>query len=137
MKTFRFFRLVTILSLILSSLGIPIMAQAQNPTVVLFDDFSDGELDSNPHWDATTSAWSVINGQLHHDGAITDGSDRYRTNFTARFADPDQKVELGDLEMSFYGLLKSDGNPQIGRGIELNLIGDTGPGTDVGAYMLR
>jgi len=129
MKTLRYYRLIIALGLIFATLGVPLVAQAQNPTIVFLDDFTDGELDNNPTWTYSNTAWSIINGQLHHDGAITDGSGRYRTIFDSTINEIIQPLDY--LEMSYYGYLKSVGNPQIGTGIELHLVGQGG------AYMLR
>ena len=93
-----------------------------SPQVVFCEDYNDGELDNNPSWVYTNTAWNIINGQLHSDGLIQDSSDRYRTIYESVFS---QQIQAPDyLEMSYSGVLKSVGNPQIGRGIQLSLIGE-------------
>jgi hypothetical protein len=89
---------------------------------VLTDDFNDGDITNNPTWTTSNSAFTVVDGVLNSDGLIVDASDRYQTQYTISAV-----LTASDyIEMSYRGLLKSVGNPQTGRGIQMTLAGSSG-----------
>ncbi|MEM4397632.1 MAG: hypothetical protein QW757_03350, partial [Candidatus Woesearchaeota archaeon] len=80
--------------------------------------FKDNDYTTNPVWELDLGGnVYVVNGVLHHDGINLDDSDRYWSLLSTNtlFSTKDY------LELSFKGLLKSEGNPQEGRGIILAL----------------
>jgi hypothetical protein len=63
------------------------------------------------------SVYTITDLGLESDGAHLDQSDRYLGGYSMEVSIP-----LRDyLEFSFRGLLKSNGSPQVGRGIQLTL----------------
>ena len=103
----------------------PTLTFTPTPTLIaipypLYEDFSDGDIDSNPSWTPNNPTYRVMDGKLFVDGLIIDQSDTYANSFTypLTFSSTDY------LEMSYVGLLKSTGNPQNGRGTILNLASD-------------
>ena len=98
---------------------ITITVSADSLQIVFTENFDDGELDNNPTWTYTTTAWEIIDGKLHSDGLMQDSSGRYRTLFDTTTS---IEVENDYLEMSYYGTLKSVGNPQPGVSTVIALI---------------
>ena len=97
---------------IILSLSLAGPALGEMGDVAFMDDFNDGELDNNPPWEVTYDAWYIENGELNSDGV--DNQSRWR-NFYKSSGQAYQVDEY--LELSYQGLLKSEGNPQEGRGI--------------------
>ncbi len=98
---------------------------ASVPQTALLEDFNDGELDTNPAWTCIDTPYTIINGEFHGDGAITDASDRYAFHCYHHIV-----IETDDyLEVSYRGMLKSTGNPQAGRAVEVSMSSnDNGKG---------
>jgi hypothetical protein len=95
---------------------------AADTLFVMTDDFSDGNITSNPTWSPQNNAYAVIAGALHVDGLNADASDRYITWINM----PVTATSSDYIEIGFRGLLKSVGNPQAGRGIQLVFGGNSG-----------
>ena len=107
--------LPVILLLSLTAFSISTFAQTDPPPktcVVFFDDFEDGEIEANPTWIADNTAWEIIDGQLHVNGA--DGG-------VVVFESAASITATDYLELSFVGLIKSDNNPDATSGIVLGL----------------
>ncbi len=91
-----------------------LIVESISPTYLFEEDFNDGEVNNNPTWLYTTASYNVISGTLHSDGLRDQADDRYRSWFSAF-----PSFQTGDyLEISYKGMLKSQGQPQTGRGIQ-------------------
>ncbi|KAA3663709.1 MAG: hypothetical protein DWQ04_09410, partial [Chloroflexi bacterium] len=112
-------KLILIISLIMFTFLVNIsITSANSIDIALIEDFNDGELNTNPPWTSCfDTPYSIINGEFHGDGAILDGSDRYvfKCNYEFDFQTDDY------LEISYRGMLKSTGNPQTGRGVQVSV----------------
>ena len=117
-------RSITVAIVLLLAVTIVTIAVGASPSIVFFDDFSDGELENNPTWTHYNNAYSIVNGELHSDGMDVENDGRWR-NFFDSF---DVSFTANDyVELSYRGLLKSVGNPQDGRGTTLSIIDTTQP----------
>jgi hypothetical protein len=104
-------------------IALAIFSSAYAKEVVVFhEDFEDGDWTNNPEWVVHGGRAYIQDGQLHHDGVMADGSGRYLSYFNSYSQIPPSDT----LKLSFSGYLKSEGNPQEGRGIHLSLISETG-----------
>jgi hypothetical protein len=121
---------ISVILCILLSLMIPTLAAGAVGELVLFEDFNDGDMTNNPTWDIMNDAYEIINGELHSDGLNTQDT-RWQNSYRM-----DLVFETADyIEMQYVGMLKSTGNPQIGRGIAVRIY-NTDPQVRQ-AYMLE
>ncbi len=109
------------------------MAPSEAPAATVFvEDFSDGELATNPTWTGTVQPEfvSVIDGRLRSNGQDVESDGRFRSilDTDASFVAP------GRIEMSFDAVLLGAGNPQEGRAAVMGIIGASGGMYRIGVY---
>ncbi|MEM3373788.1 MAG: hypothetical protein QXE31_01075 [Candidatus Woesearchaeota archaeon] len=83
-----------------------------------YEDFSDENINEGYLWKTRNNAYYFENGKLNADG-ISDNVGRYFSQFDYFF-----NFSTEDFVFSFEGLLKSNGNPQEGKGITASLVGN-------------
>lgn len=127
---------ISLLIILLGIVGLTSPTVAQSNIVAVFhEDFNDGELLTNPFWFRILHPdnYAIIDGQLHPDGWLGAGSDgRAYSEFMSDAAGVYLAPDF--LEISFRGLLKSQGNPQSGTEIYVATFSTT---AGFGEYALR
>lgn len=119
--------LLLILLLSLTAFSINTFAQTDPPPetcVVFFDDFEDGNIDTNPTWESDSDGvqWEIIDGKLHTDPP----------EFGGGFSTDLQLITPNYLEISFTGMLKANESGQLG----LALSGVDSNDDKVGVYII-